>query len=360
MTELSSEHPASPADAGEALPAAIEDETQLEELLSRPSPADVAFMSGLEGDVVVLGAGGKMGPSLARLVRRASDLAGRRRRVTAVSRFSSPEVAEGLQAAGVEALFCDLLDPAQVERLPDFANLLFLAGTKFGSSSRPDLTWAMNTVVPGNVAHRFPRSRTVVFSTGNVYPFVSPTTRGCGESDPTGPVGEYAQSCLGRERVFEHASREHGLPCLLFRLFYAIDLRYGVLVDIGRRVHTGESIDLSVGHVNVIWQGDASSYALRSLALASTPPRALNVAGPEVLSVRVLAERFGQRFGRAPVFQGVEGPLALLGDSSSCRSLLGEPRVSIDRLVEWTARWIEIGGRSLGKPTKYERADGQF
>jgi nucleoside-diphosphate-sugar epimerase len=340
----------------DGLPAAVETEPQLEELLSRPSPADVAFMSGLEGDVVVLGAGGKMGPSLARLVRRASDLARRRRRVTAVSRFSS----EGLQAAGVEALSCDLLDPAQVERLPDFANVLFLAGTKFGSSDRPDLTWAMNTVVPGNVAHRFPGSRTVVFSTGNVYPFVSPTTRGCGESDPTGPVGEYAQSCLGRERVFEHASREHGLPCLLFRLFYAIDLRYGVLVDIGRRVVAGEPIDLSVGHVNVIWQGDASSYALRSLALASSPPRALNVAGPEVLSVRVLAERFGQRFGRPPVFEGVEGPLALLGDSSSCRSLLGEPKVPIDRLVEWTARWIEIGGRSLGKPTKYERADGQF
>ena len=344
----------------EGLPAVVEDEAQLEELLSRPSPADVAFMSCLEGDVVVLGAGGKMGPSLARLLRRAADAAERPRRVAAISRFSSPSVAADLEAFGIEALSCDLLDPGQVERLPDFANVFFLAGMKFGASDRPDLTWALNTIVPGHVARRYAASRTVVFSTGNVYPLVPPATGGCLETDPPGPVGEYAQSCLGRERIFEHASRERGTPCLLFRLFYAVDLRYGVLVDIGRRVLAGDPIDLAVGHVNVIWQGDASSYALRSLDLAASPPRALNVTGPEVLSVRELAEAFGRRFGRTPVFQGTEGPVALLGNTSACRSLLGAPAVSRDRLFEWVARWVEIGGPSLGKPTRYERADGQF
>ena len=342
------------------LPATVESEPELEDLLSKPSPRDVDFMASLDGDVVVLGAGGKMGPSLCRLLRRATDAAKRPRRVAAVSRFSSPAVAADLEAHGIDALSCDLLDPAQIERLPDFPNVLFLAGMKFGASDRPDLTWAMNTIVPGNVARRFKASRTVVFSTGNVYPLVSPATAGSVETDPPGPVGEYAQSCLGRERVFEHASRERGTPCLLFRLFYAVDLRYGVLVDVARKVLAAEPIDLTVGHVNVIWQGDANSYALRSLTLASAPPRALNVTGPEVLSVRALAERFGRRFERAPVFQGSEGPVSLLGNTASCQSLLGEPSVSLDRLFDWAARWVEVGGPSLGKPTKYERADGQF
>jgi nucleoside-diphosphate-sugar epimerase len=360
MTEIPRTRSIAEARVGLALPAAVESEAELEELLSRPGPADVAFMSALDGDIVVLGAGGKMGPSLARLVRRATDAAERPRRVVAVSRFSSPGVVRDLEASGIEARSCDLLDPAQIEQLPDFANVLFLAGMKFGATDRPDLTWAMNTIVPGHVARRYANSKTVVFSTGNVYPLVSPATGGSRETDPTGPVGEYAQSCLGRERVFEHAARARGTPCLLFRLFYAVDLRYGVLVDIARKVLTGEPIDLTVGHVNVIWQGDANSYALRSLALASAPPRALNVTGPEVLSVRELAERFGRRLGRTPLLQGTEGPAALLGNTSSCRSLLGEPSVSLDRLFEWAARWVESGGRSLGKPTKYERADGKF
>jgi nucleoside-diphosphate-sugar epimerase len=360
MTESPGAHSIDGPLAVEGLPSAIDTEAELEELLSRPSPADVAFMSDLEGDVVVLGAGGKMGPSLSRRLRRATEAARRPRRVAAVSRFSSPGVVAGLEADGVEALSCDLLDPAQVERLPDFANVLFLAGMKFGASDRPDLTWALNTIVPGHVARRYAASRTVVFSTGNVYPPVPAATGGCLETDPPGPLGEYAQSCLGRERIFEHASRERGTPCLLFRLFYAVDLRYGVLVDIARRVLAGEPIDLTVGHVNVIWQGDASSYALRSLGLASVPPRALNVTGPEVLSVRELAEAFGRRFGRAAVFQGTEGPTALLGNTSACRAHFGEPLVSLDRLFEWVARWVEIGGRTLGKPTKYERADGKF
>jgi len=335
-------------------------EEQLEERLSRPSPADVELLGRLEGDVVVLGAGGKMGPSLARRVRRAAEASGRPRRVAAVARFSDPAVARGLEAAGVATIACDLLDPGQVARLPAFENVLFLAGMKFGSSDRPDLVWALNTVVPANVVRRYSASRTVVFSTGNVYPPVPPRTGGCREDDPTGPVGEYAQSCLGRERVFEHFSRELGTPVVLFRLFYAVDLRYGVLVDVARKVWAGEPIDLTVGHVNVIWQGDANSRALRSLALAASPPVALNVTGPEVLSVRAVAERFGRRFGREPRFAGAEGEAALLGDASRCRERLGEAEVPFDTLFEWCAGWVEAGGRSLGKPTMYERADGRF
>ncbi|HSD30116.1 MAG TPA: NAD-dependent epimerase/dehydratase family protein, partial [Vicinamibacteria bacterium] len=337
-----------------------ETEEQLEELLSQPSPADVAFLARLTGDVAVLGAGGKMGPSLARRVRRANDEAASSRRVAAVSRVSSPEVARALEAEGVDAITCDLLDPVQVQRLPYFENVLFLAGMKFGASERPDLTWALNTIVPALVARRYATSRIVVFSTGNVYPLVPPASGGSLESDLPGPVGEYAQSCLGRERIFEHGSRERLTPCLLFRLFYAVDLRYGVLVDVARKLFAGEPIDLAVGHVNVIWQGDASSYALRSLGLTASPPRVLNVTGPEVVAVRDVAERFGRRFGRAARFQGTEGETALLGNAAACRSLLGEPSVSLDRLVEWVARWVETGGRSLGKPTKYERADGRF
>jgi nucleoside-diphosphate-sugar epimerase len=345
------------------LPSVVESEDELEELLSRPFPADVESLRRLPGDVVVLGAGGKMGPSLARLVRRAADAADGarpRRRVAAVSRFGDAAAARALEEWGVEVLPCDLLDATAVASLPAFDNVLFLAGMKFGSSGRPDLTWALNTVVPANVAQRFSTSRIVVFSTGNVYPLVPPAAGGSRETDLPGPVGEYAQSCLGRERVFEHYSRERGTRALVFRLFYAVDLRYGVLVDIARKVFSGEPIDLTVGYVNVMWQGDASSYALRSVALVECPPRLLNVTGPEIASVRELALRFGRRFGREPQFTGSEGPLAILGDSSLCRSLLGPSSVTLDRLCDWTAHWVESGGRSLGKPTKYERSDGQF
>lgn len=342
------------------LPAAVDDEAQLEELLSRPSPADVAFARALAGDVVVLGAGGKMGPSLARRVGRAYEAAGARGRVTAVSRFSSPDVPRDLERAGVEALSCDLLDPGQVARLPAADNVLFLAGMKFGSADRPDTAWALNTVVPANVARRYPHSPIVVFSTGNVYPLVDASSTGSVETDPTGPVGEYAQSCLGRERVFEHFARESGTPCLLFRLNYATDLRYGVLVDVAQRVWAGEPVDLTVPRVNAIWQGDANSYAWRALGLAASPPRILNVTGKGSIAVREAAELFARRFGRGARFAGEEGPVALLSDASRCHQALGEPEVPLDRLLEWTARWVEAGGRSLGKPTRFERVDGRF
>jgi nucleoside-diphosphate-sugar epimerase len=343
-----------------SLPHVIEDEAHLEALLARPSAADVAFARTLSDDVLVLGAGGKMGPSLARRVRRACDTAGVPRRVLAVSRFSEPGVAAALEKDGIEAVTCDLLDPDQVARLPRAGIILYMAGRKFGSSDRPDLTWAHNTIVPVYVARRFAGARIVVFSTGNVCPMVPPSSAGATEADAPDPVGEYAQSCLGRERVFEHFSREQGTACVLFRLFYAMDLRYGTLVDIARHVRDGEPVDFGVGRVNAIWQGDANSYAFRALGLCASPPLPLVVTGPEVVSVREAAERFAARFGRAARLQGEEGGRALLGNPALCVSRLGPPEVSLDRLVEWTADWVERGGRSLGKPTKFERVDGRF
>jgi len=343
-----------------SLPHVIEDEAHLEALLARPSAADVAFARTLGDDVLVLGAGGKMGPSLARRVRRACDTAGVARRVLAVSRFSEPGLAAALEKDGIEAVTCDLLDSDQVAQLPRAGSILYLAGRKFGSSDRPDLTWAHNTIVPVYVARRFAGARIVVFSTGNVCPMVPPSSAGATEADEPDPVGEYAQSCLGRERVFEHFSREQGTACVLFRLFYAVDLRYGTLVDIARHVRDGEPVDLGVGRVNAIWQGDANSYAFRALGLCASPPRPLVVTGPEVVPVREVASRFGARFGRAPCFRGEEGPLALLGNPAQCVSLMGAPEVALERLIDWTAAWVERGGRSLGKPTKFERIDGRF
>jgi nucleoside-diphosphate-sugar epimerase len=348
----------SPSETG--LPDAVSGEDELEELLSRPSAADVAFARTVDGDVAVLGAGGKMGPSLARRVRRSLHAAGVARRVFAVSRFSEPGVAEALARAGVETIPCDLLSPAQVSRLPRVPNVLFLAGRKFGSSGRPDLTWAQNVAVPALVAPHFAESRIVVFSTGNVYPLVPASSPGSTEEDPPDPVGEYAQSCLGRERVFEHASRERGTPCLFFRLFYAVDLRYGTLVDVARRVQAGEPVDLRVGRVNAIWQGDAASYAFRALSLCDTPPRPMVVTGPEVVSVRAAAEAFGERFGRTPRFTGEEGGPGLLGDPAMCVARLGPPEVPLARLLDWVGAWVERGGRSLGKPTHFETTDGRF
>jgi nucleoside-diphosphate-sugar epimerase len=343
-----------------SLPPAVEDEAHLEDLLSRPSAADVAFARTLTDDVLVLGAGGKMGPSLARRVRRASDAAGTARRVIAVSRFSEPGLAAALEKDGIEAVACDLLDPDQVARLPRAGSVLYLAGRKFGSADRPDLTWAHNTIVPMYVARRMEGARIVVFSSGNVYAPVPTSSGGATEADEPGPVGEYAQSCLGRERVFEHFSREHGTPCVLFRLFYAVDLRYGTLADIARQVSAGQAVDVRVGRVNAIWQGDANSYAWRALGLCTSPPRPLVVTGPDVVPVRAVAERFAARFGRPARFEGEEGPRALLGNPAQCESLMGAPEVTSERLIEWTAAWVERGGRSLGKPTKFERVDGRF
>jgi len=338
----------------------IENEAQLENILATPNSSDREVMSRLTGDVMILGAGGKMGPSLATRVKRASEEGGRARRVFAVSRFSSPQVAEGLAGAGVEIIEENLLDRSAYGRLPDVENILYLAGRKFGSSDRPDLTWAMNTLVPAYTCERFGSSRIVFFSSGNVYPFVSPSSGGCVETDPVAPVGEYAQSCVARERVIEYFSRENGTPGLLFRLNYAVDLRYGVLVDVARKVRDREPIDVGVGSFNVIWQGDANSIALRCVELCSSPPKILNVTGPETVSLRGAAMFFAACFGVTPEFVGEESRSALLSNASECHALFGYPEVSLRTLMEWVAGWVAGGQPLLNKPTHFEVTDGKF
>ena len=342
------------------LPERIASEPELEDLLAQPSAEDIASVARLEPDIMILGAGGKMGPSLARRVQRAAERAGNGSRVLAVSRFSSREARTELESQGVPTLACDFLSAPAITGLPRFPNVLYLAGRKFGTTDRTDITWATNTVVPARVAEHFADSRMVVFSTGNVYPLVPVDGPAPTEQDPPMPVGEYAQSCLGRERVVEFVSREAGLRALMFRLNYAVDLRYGTLVDVARKVFAGEPIDLTVGYFNAIWQGDANSYALRSLDLCSSPPAILNVTGPERIGVRETAEWFGSVFGVAARFVNSEGPVALLSDSSRCRALLGEPEVPLTVLRQWVAHWVESGGASLNKPTHFEVADGGF
>jgi nucleoside-diphosphate-sugar epimerase len=335
-------------------------EADLEEYLSAPSAADIAVCRRLPGDIIVLGAAGKMGPSLVRRIVRASDAAGTKRRVIAVSRYSSAAAREDIERAGGLAISADLLDPDQVAALPDCPNVLFLAGRKFGSADDSSLTWAINTMVPATCARRFSRARIVAFSTGNVYPFVPVTSGGSREEDQPDPRGEYAQSCLGRERIFEYFSRHHGTPTLIYRLNYAVDLRYGVLVDIARKVQAGQPVDRRVSHVNAIWQGDANSYALRALEGCTSPARVLNVTGPELLSVVEVAEFFGRRFGVRPVFTGEPQGEALLNNAASCHAWLGPPDVSADMLMGAVAHWLQHGGRTLDKPTKFEVTSGKF
>jgi dTDP-4-dehydrorhamnose reductase len=352
--------PASVSVPSMKLPTQIHNETELEQILARPSDADVDFARRLDGDVLIVGAGGKMGPSLARRVHHALAQAGSRHRVSAASRFSSPDARGGLEAEGIKTFVCDLLDPAQIAALPRAPNVLFLAGRKFGTLDRTDLTWATNTIVPVRIAEHFDRSRLVVFSTGNVYPLVAVAGPASREDDAPAPVGEYAQSCLGRERVVEFVSHERKTAALLYRLNYAVDLRYGTLVDIARKVFAGEPVDLTVGYFNAIWQGDANSYALRSLDLCASPPSILNVTGRERISVREIARWFGSQFGREPRFQSAEGPVALLSDASRCVARLGEPEVPLALLQQWVAHWVQSGGASLNKPTHFEVTDGRF
>jgi nucleoside-diphosphate-sugar epimerase len=338
----------------------VETEEQLEELLSEPPPELVADLATLEGDITVLGAGGKMGPSLARMARRASDAAGVRRRVIAVARFSTGGLEAWLRFHDVETVRCDLLDEEALAALPEAPNVIFMAGMKFGSTGHESLTWAMNTHLPALVARRFRRSRIVAFSTGNVYGLTPVDGGGSVETDVPRPVGEYAMSCLGRERIFEHFSRALGTPVVLFRLNYANELRYGVLVDVARQVLAGEPVDVTMGHLNAIWQADANAIALRALAHASSPPLVLNVTGPDVLRVRQVATELGRLMGRSVAFAGVEQADALLSDAQHAVQLFGRPRVSTEQSLHWIADWVSHGGRSLGKPTHFEVRDGRF
>jgi nucleoside-diphosphate-sugar epimerase len=331
--------------------------TTLEDELSRPCEADIAFMQRLEGDVLILGAGGKMGPSLARRARRASETANTSRRVIAVSRFASDEVARELASSGVEVVSRDLLNGDDIARLPEAPNVLFLAGRKFGSTGNEPLTWATNVLMPGLIAERYRGSRIVALSSGNVYPLADAAAT---EQTRPAPVGEYAQSVLGRERIFEFFSARDSTPVALIRLNYAIDLRYGVLLDIGQRVWERRPVALATGSVNVIWQGDANSMCLRALELAASPPCVLNVTGAETLSVRWIAQRFGECFGVEPQFEGVESQTALLSNSSLACKLLGEPPTTPAKMIEMTADWIRAGHPTWNKPTHFEVRDGRF
>ena len=330
---------------------------ELEDCLSEPTAALIADLARVPGDILVLGVAGKMGPTLARMAKRAAP----DRRVIGVARFSDPAVRASLEKAGVETIACDLLHRRAVEALPKLPNVVFMAAMKFGASGNPAMTWAMNVHAPTIVAEVFAASRIVAFSTGCVYPFVSVDSGGATEDTPAvPPPGDYAWSCLGRERMFEHFSVRLGTPGRLVRLNYAIDMRYGVLHDIGAKVLAGVPIDLSMGHVNVIWQGDANAVVLRCLAHATTPTTPLNVTGAQTLRVRWLAEEFARRFGRAATFTGSEAPTGWLNDASRMVAELGPPRVGVDRMLDWTADWLSRGMASHGKPTHYEVRDGRY
>jgi nucleoside-diphosphate-sugar epimerase len=336
-------------------------EADLDELLTAPTDATVEAVSALDGDLLLLGAGGKMGPSLARLARRSIVAAGLPYRVVCVSRFTSGDLAARLSSDGIETVACDLLDRRQLAGIPEAPNIVYLAGFKFGASEAPHRTWALNAYLPGMVAERFVESRIVALSTGNVYPQVPLESGGATEQTPPAPVGEYAQSCLARERMFEYMAEAHGTRSVIVRLNYATDLRYGVLVDIAGKVHRGEPVDVSMGYVNTIWQGDANAVLLRAFALCAAPPDVLNLTGPETLSVRRLALEVASLLGRpAPQFTGEEAETAFLNDATRCHELFGPPTVPASTLVEWTASWVAARLPSLGKPTHFETRDGRF
>ena len=339
------------ADAGFA------DVRALEEFMTQPTRELEADLARVPGDILILGVGGKMGPTLARMAKRAAP----GRRVIGVARFSEKGLREKLQGQGVECIACDLLDRAALEKLPRAPNVVFMAGHKFGAAGNTAFTWAMNVRVPYLVADTLRDSRIVVFSTACVYPFADVTGRGATEETPTlPPPGDYATSCVGREKAFEYGALTHGTQACLVRLEYAIDMRYGVLHDVARKVFGGEAVDVTMGHVNVIWQGDANEQALRLLAHCAAPARPLNVSGPEVVSVRWLAEEFGKRFKKPARVTGKEAPTAWLVDTRAAQTLLGSTRIPLATLIDWQADWIARGLPSLSKPTHFETRDGKY
>lgn len=332
----------------------------LEKRLSEPTAEVIETMRRLDGDLLVLGIGGKMGPSMARMARRALDAAGKKDRVIGVARFSSQSLRQDLENSGIETIACDLLDERSLKQLPDVPNILFLAGMKFGATGNESLTWAMNTHLPSMVCRRFARSKIVAFSTGNIYGLVPAATGGSIETDSPNPVGEYAMSCLGRERIFEHFSRTEGIPLALVRLNYACDLRYGVLVDLALRIAAGQPVDLEIGAFNTLWQGDANAMTLRCFDHVASPPFVINLTGPEILKVRTAALELGRLLGREAVFQGKEGETALLSNAEKAFKFFGRPAMSAQELLQHVANWVQMGGPTLNKPTHFESKDGKF
>ena len=337
------------------LPNVFQDVAHLEEVMSTPSEALSKELNELEGDILILGVGGKMGPTLARMAK----LAAPKKRVIGVARFSEPGLQERLSAHGIECINCDLLSREVLAALPEVANVVFMAGRKFGSQGSEWLTWAMNAHLPALVAERYKASRIVAFSTACVYPFVSVQGPGAHESLAPTPVGEYANSCVGRERMFEHFSHQHQTPGRLIRLSYAIDMRYGVLHDLAQQILANQPISLAMGHANVIWQGEANERSLRALTKCTTPTTGLNLSGP-MISIAHAARGLANRLGKTPELVGTEAPTAWLVDCSKANAYWGAPQVSLDTMLDWTADWVLRGQASLNKPTHFEVRDGQY
>ena len=343
-----------------SLPESIQTEPELDEILTVPSAALIKFIKDVSSPLVILGAGGKMGPTLAVLACRAAEAAGHPLDIVAVSRFSNVSSRQWLETRGVKTVSCDLLDAEALTALPDADNIIYLVGLKFGTAQNPATTWAINTLVPAHVCKRYPRSRIVALSTGNVYPQSEVRRGGSMETDPLTPLGEYANAAVGRERIFEFYSGRLGTPITLLRLFYAVELRYGVLVDIARKAFKGEPIALANGHFNCIWQRDANELILRALPLAAAPASAYNLCGPKVFSVRDIATRFGALLGHTPGFSGSETGMALLGNTAKLRAAIGSPVTPMESVLRWVAEWVKHGGRDLGRPTHFEVRDGQY
>ncbi len=342
------------------LPAAIESEDQLAELLSRPTPQVVDAFGAMKGDLAIIGGGGKIGPSLVGMACRARDEAGAETRITVVDRFPEQGVRDSLEKLGAETVACDLLDPQAAKSLPPAENVLYMIGMKFGTMDNPSLTWAVNGLIPAYVMPRYRDARIVAFSTGCVYSLVPLDSGGSVETDPTEPMGEYSNSCVARERIFEHCAIAGKTRLLLLRLNYAVEMRYGVLVDIASAIARSEPVDVEMGHLNCIWQGDVNAAVLRLLEHASYPPVPLNLSGAETLSVRDLAGQMAKVMGKPVTFTGSEAETALLSNSSKAREILGDPPTPIGRVVEWTGKWVAAGGKDIGKPTHFQTRDGKY
>jgi nucleoside-diphosphate-sugar epimerase len=341
-------------------PDKIADEDELDELISRPSDEVIEMFSHLEGDIIFLGISGKIGPSLASMAKRACDEAGVSKRIVGVSLFDSPEQQKRIESIGIETIHGDLLNTDFLKSLPSLKNVFFLAGMKFGSLDNLSLTWAVNSYLPGVVVEHFKHSRIVAFSTGCVYPLVPVKSGGSKESDMPDAIGEYAQSCLGRERMFQYGSNKNNTKVTLIRLNYSVELRYGVLVDIAVKVKNNLPVDLAMGFFNVIWQGDVNDYVLRSLELSASPAKVLNVTGPDILSVRSVANEFGELFGVKPKLVNKESQTALLNNSKLIYSIMGSPKTPISQVIKWIAEWMKAEKKLLGKPTHFEVRDGKY
>lgn len=333
---------------------------RLHEILCEPSDRLVEDMKRLDGDIMILGAGGKMGPTMSILAANAFRKGGIKHKVYAVSRFSDATVRKELEESGVQVISCDLEKADEIAKLPEVKNIVFMVGRKFGTDGGEALTWGMNAAVPVLVLERFHGSNFVVFSSGNVYDLPEASSGGSLETDKVRPIGEYTQSVLARERMFDYYAKKYGTKSLIFRLDYAIALEYGVLADIAKKIVDGKSLSVANSCFNCIWQGDANEYALRSLLLVENPPKRLNVSGPEINGVKSTALKLARLLGKEVTFEGEPCSNAYLENCGECHKLMGYPRVTIDMMIEYQAQWILDGGEYINKPTHFEERKGSY